>query len=315
MAGQEKAVESLLTRLYRSPYLLLTAAVFFWAVNSVLGRYMRLDIPPVALAFWRWAGAALLIAGFAWPHMKRDWPVMRDRRHLPLLLLLALTGVAMFNTLLYSGLHSTTAINAFLIQSLMPVLIILFSFLLFRDRVTGRQALGVVLSLAGAVLVIARGDAGVLRSLGLNRGDLLILVAVIGYALYSTLLRRRPQIHPLSFIGFTFIGGTLMLVPLYLWETLAVKRLVLTLPALLTIVYVAVFPSVVSYFCYNRGVELIGANRAGLFMHLIPVFGTGMALVFLGERFFWFHGLGALMIIGGIFLTLSRPRRAGRRPG
>ncbi len=299
-------MKNIFQRLYNAPYLLLTAAVFFWSVNSIVGRFMRLDVPPVALSFWRWAGASILIIYFAWPKMKEDWPVISSRRHLPLLLLLALTGVAMFNTLLYSGLHSTIAINAFLIQSLMPVLIMLFSFLVFRDKITIFQGVGVALSLFGVIMVIARGDLDVLLSLALNRGDVLILIAVIGYAVYSILLRQRPELHPLSFIGFTFISGAIMILPLYLWESFTVKALSLTGPTLLTIAYVAVFPSIVSYFCFNRGVELIGANRAGLFIHLAPVFGTIMAILFLGESFFWFHGIGIVMIISGILLTLQK---------
>jgi len=299
-------LKKLFQRLYNAPYLLLTAAVFFWSVNSIVGRFMRLDVPPVALSFWRWAGASLLIIYFAWPKLKKDWPIMRRRENLPLLILLALTGIAMFNTLLYSGLHSTIAINAFLIQSLMPVLIMLFSFLIFRDKITIFQGVGVALSFAGVVLVIARGDLEILRSLALNRGDVMILIAAIGYSFYSTMLRQRPDIHPLSFIGFTFIAGTMMILPIYLWENFTVKTLSLNGPTFLTIAYVVIFPSIVSYFCYNRGIELIGANRAGLFIHLSPVFGTIMAILFLGERFFWFHGIGIIMIISGIILTLQK---------
>ena len=295
-------LKNLFRRFYSAPYLLLTLAVFFWSVNSIVGRFMRLEVPPIALSFWRWAGASLLIFCFAWPKLKEDWPIIR--RYLPLLLLLALTGVAMFNTMLYSGLQSTVALNGFLIQSTMPVLIMLFSFFLFRDKVSHIQGVGVALSLAGVVMVIARGDIEVLRSLSFNRGDILIFIAAVGYALYSVLLRQRPTFHPISFIAFTFVTGTLMLLPLYIWETVTVKALTINGPTLLTIAYVAIFPSIVSYFCYNRGIELIGANRAGLFIHLLPVFGTIMAVLFLGERFFWFHGIGIVMIFVGIILTL-----------
>jgi len=277
-------------------------AVFFWSVNSIVGRFMRLDVPPIALSFWRWVGASILISYFAWPKVKEDWPIIR--KDLPLLLLLALTGIAMFNTLLYTGLQSTVALNGFLIQSTMPVLIMLFSFFFFRDKINHLQGIGVLLSLAGVVIVIARGDLEVLRSLSLNRGDILIFIAAIGYAVYSVLLRKRPILHPLSFIAFTFVTGTLMLLPLYLWEALTVKMLTFNTPTMLTIAYVAIFPSIISYFCYNRGIELIGANRAGLFIHLMPVFGTIMAIVFLGETFFWFHGVGIVMIFSGIVMTL-----------
>ncbi len=295
-----------LERLYRAPYLLLTMAVFFWAVNSVVGRYMRLSVPPVGLAFWRWAGASLLLLPFALSQLRRDLGLVR--RHLGLLLALALTGVAMFNTLLYTGLQTTTALNAFLIQSLMPVMIMLLSFFGFREKISLLQGVGVLLSLAGVVTVIARGDFAVLASLSARRGDLLIFIAVIGYAVYSVLLRRLPAgLHPLSFLLFTFVAGSLMLLPFYLYESFTVKAMSLNFPTLLTVAYVVIFPALVSYFCYNRGVELVGANRAGLFIHLIPVFGTVMAVLFLGEAFHRFHAVGFILVFSGIGLTLYRP--------
>ena len=159
-------------------------------------------------------------------------------------------------------------------QSLMPVLIVAFSFLLFRDTVSPIQGLGIVVSLAGALTIIARGELAVLAALQFNRGDLLVGAAIVCYAGYSALLRKRPAVHPLSFIAATFWLGTLMLLPLYLWEHLTVRTLQLQPGVLLVIGYVALFPSIVSYLCYNRGVELIGANRAGLFIHLMPAFGT-----------------------------------------
>jgi len=295
-------LKNLFRRLYSAPHLLLTMAVFFWSVNSIVGRFMRLEVPPIALSFWRWAGASLIIIYFAWPKLKEDWPIIR--RHLPLLLMLALTGIAMFNTLLYTGLQSTVALNSFLIQSTMPIFIMLFSFFIFRDKINHLQGVGVAFSLVGVVVVMARGNLEVLRSLSLNIGDILIFIAVIGYAVYSVMLRKRPSFHPLSFIAFTFVTGTLMLLPLYIWETVMVKALTLNGPNMLTIAYVAIFPSIISYFCYNRGIELIGANRAGLFIHLMPVFGTIMAVLFLGERFYWFHGVGFVMIFVGIVMTL-----------
>ncbi len=295
-------MKNLFRRLYSAPHLLLTMAVFFWSVNSIVGRFMRLEVPPIALSFWRWAGASLIIIYFAWPKLKEDWPIIR--RHLPLLLMLALTGIAMFNTLLYTGLQSTVALNSFLIQSTMPIFIMLFSFFIFRDKINHLQGVGVAFSLVGVVVVMARGNLEVLRSLSLNIGDILIFIAVIGYAVYSVMLRKRPSFHPLSFIAFTFVTGTLMLLPLYIWETVMVKALTLNGPNMLTIAYVAIFPSIISYFCYNRGIELIGANRAGLFIHLMPVFGTIMAVLFLGERFYWFHGVGFVMIFVGIVMTL-----------
>ena len=298
--------------LYNLPYVLLTLAVLFWSGNFIIGRAVRVDVPPIALAFWRWTGAFIVVIGFAWPHLRRDRPALR--RYWVIVSLLAFLGVGAFNTLIYTGLQWTIAINAFLLQSLMPVLIVLFSFLLFRDRVTWLQTAGIAISIAGASIIIVQGDVDILRSLSVNRGDLVIFVAVTLYAGYSVLLRKRPPLHPLSFLAATFLLGALMIFPFYVWESLAGRPLQLNRPTLLAIGYVVIFPSVVSYFCFNRGVDLVGANRAGMFIYLMPVFGSIMALLFLGERFRWYHGLGILFIAAGILLATRTARpEVGRR--
>lgn len=286
------------------PYLLLTMAVLFWAGNFILGRAFHSEIPPVALAYWRWVGAALLVTLPALPHLRRDRQALLQSW--PAILLLSTLGIAAFNTLAYSGLQYTEAINAFLLQSLMPVLIVLLSFILFREKVTRLQCLGILVSLCGAVTIIARGDAEILLSLSINRGDLMVFSAIACYAGYTVMLRKRPHVHPLAFIATTFWLGSLILVPLYLWETLTVATLELKPTTMLVIGYVMVFPSIVSYLCYNRGVELVGANRAGLFIHLMPVFGSLMAVFFLGERFCWYHVMGILLIGAGIYLATRK---------
>ncbi len=297
--------------LKNQPHLLLTLAILFWAGNFILGRAFHTEIPPIALAFWRWAVASLLIIVPAWPHLRNDRVAIMQ--HWPVILLLAVLGVSSFNTLAYSGLQYTQAINAFLVQSLMPVLIVALSFLLFREQVTGRQALGILVSLSGAVTIIAHGDIHRLLSLNLNRGDLLVFAAVVCYAGYTVMLRKRPAIHPLSFIAATFWIGSLVLLPLYLWEAVNVRSLEPSRNAFLVIAYVAVFPSIASYLCYNRGVELIGANRAGLFIHLMPVFGSVMAMLFLDEDFRAFHAVGIGLIASGIALATGRKRRQATR--
>jgi len=163
-------------------------------------------------------------------------------------------------------------------------------------------------SLSGAVMIIARGDMDVLLSLTVNRGDFLVMAAIACYAGYSVMLRKRPHVHPLAFICTIFWIGTIVLLPLYLWESMTVAVMQVKLTSLLVIGYVMVFPSIVSYLCYNRGVELVGANRAGLFIHLMPVFGSIMAVLFLGEAFRWYHGVGVFLIGTGIFLA-TRSRR------
>ncbi len=203
-------------RLARHPYLLLTLASLLWSANFIVGRAVHGTVPPVALAFCRWLGASLLVLYPAWPQLRRDWPAIRQAW--PILLLLAALGIAAFNTLVYTGLQTTQALNALLMQSTMPVLIVAFSFLLFGERVNGRQALGIALSLAGAAAIILRGDPAALATLAINHGDLLVMLAVLCYAAYSALLRKRPAIHPLSFVTVTFVAGTAMLLPFFLAE-------------------------------------------------------------------------------------------------
>ncbi|MFN3653404.1 MAG: DMT family transporter [Armatimonadota bacterium] len=292
-------------RLWRAPALLLALATLFWSGNFVVGRAVQAAVPPVALAFWRWTGALLLVLVFAWPHLRQDLPALR--RSWPLMLVLSGLGVAAFNTLVYLGLHSTTVTNGVLLQSTMPLLILLGSYLIFRERVRPVQLAAVAISLAGVVAIVAKGSLEVLREFAFNPGDALIFLAVCGYAVYSVLLRKRPEVRPLSFIAATFALGAAMLLPLYLWEHFRVEPLRPGGEALAAIGYVAVFPSLLSYLCFNRAVELIGANRTGQYLHLMPVFGSLLAWLFLGERLHGYHLAGIALIGAGIVLA-SRAR-------
>jgi drug/metabolite transporter (DMT)-like permease len=291
-------------KFYDFPYLLLILATFLWSVNFIVGRAVRADVPPIGLAFWRWSGASLLIFFPALRHLKHDWK--QARKNLPILLLLSATGIAVFNTLVYMGLQQTIVINAVLMQSMMPVLIVAMSFLFFREKIYRLQALGIALSLSGALSIIHKGNPYLLGSLSINRGDLLIFMAVICYAAYSVMLRRRPAIHPLSLVAITFVTGSAMLLPFYLWESFAGRPMHWDATTVGAVCYVAIFPSIIAYICFNRGVELVGANRAGLFLHLMPVFGSIMAIAFLGESLRWYHGTGIGLIALGIILATRK---------
>jgi drug/metabolite transporter (DMT)-like permease len=283
------------------PYLLLSLTSLFWAINIVLGRFIDGTIPPATLSQIRWTGAALILLAIAWRYLKRDWPVIRT--HLPILLILSFTGITLYNTMAYTGLNYTEAINVLLIQSIGPLLVALWSLILFRDRLTPAQLAGILISLAGVLLIISSGHPETLLALDLNRGDVWLIAAMTVYALYTVLLRKRPRIHFLSFLTFTIAAGAAMLLPIFLAEFGAGYRITPTPAAFAVLAYVVIFPSIVAYLCFNRGVELIGANRAGQFFHLIPVFGSLIAIVFLGERPEWFHGVGYALIIAGIFVA------------
>ncbi len=295
--------------LFDRPYLLLSLTSLFWAVNIVLGRFIAGTVPPAALAEIRWIGAALIAVPLAREHLIRDWPAIRSR--LGIMLLLSFTGITVYNTLAYHGLEYTTALNGSLMQSSAPLMIGLWSLILFRDRLTLAQLAGIVISFVGVTTIIARGDFATLADVTLNPGDVWFLVAMVSYALYAALLRRRPAIHFLSFLAFTFVAGAIMLAPVTAAEYLAGRRIDPTPAAFAVLAYVVIFPSLLAYVFFNRGVELIGANRTGPFFHLIPVFGSAVAILFLGERPHLYHGLGYLLIITGIFVA---QRGARKRP-
>lgn len=284
------------------PYVLLVLTALFWSGNFIVARATHVDVPPIGLAFWRWFGSLAVVLPFAWRPLRRDWPVIR--RHWRIIVALAAIGVASFNTLVYLGLQTTTAINAVLLQSAIPVSIVAFAYLLFGTTVRPIQAGGILLSLTGVVTIVGRGDLDIIHGLAFNHGDLLVFAAVVLWALYSVLLRKRPQLHPLSFLTITIAISVPLLAPLYAWEHFTVRPMHFDRSTLAAVGYVAIFPSVLAYMFYNRGVDLIGANRAGTFIHLMPLFGSIMAILFLGESFHLYHAIGIAMILGGITLAV-----------
>jgi len=286
------------------PYLLLTLCSLFWAGNTVVGRAAVDLVPPATMTFVRWAIAFVVLLPFAWSHVVRDWPAIR--RHLVAITLLAMIGSAGYNIVAYLALHYTEAINSLLLQSVCPLFVALWSFALFRDRLTLVQALGIATSMTGAAVIICRGDLGVLTRFAFNAGDLMILVALVFYALYTALVRVRPAMHPLSFLAATIAASTVLMLPPMGYELAAGYVPALGAATLAAFAYVGIFPSVVSYFFLNRGIELIGANRAAPFIHLMPVFGSILAILFLGERPQLFHAAGYALVLTGVALAARR---------
>ncbi len=290
--------------LFDQPYLLLSLTALFWAGNVVLGRFVAGHIPPMTLSFVRWAGAFMVLLPFAARHLVRDWPTIS--RHARLLTLLALTGFSAYNTMAYYGLQYTTAINGLLLQSVAPLFVALWTFVLFRDRLTMRQALGIGLSLTGVIVIICHGSLTILLSIAFNRGDVWFVIALLIYAFYTAMLRKRPVMHPLSFLAVGMGGGALFLVPAMVLELAGGRTLTFDTESLVSFVYICIFPSLLGYLFLNRGVELIGANRAAPFMHLVPVFGSVLAIVLLGERFEVFHAVGYALVFAGITIATRK---------
>lgn len=286
------------------PYLLLTLTPLFWASNAVLGRAIAGQFLPVTLSILRWTLAFLIVLPFAWPHLVRDWPTIRQR--FGTMVVLSVSGISIFNVMQYWALEYTEALNALLMQSSGPLFVAIWSLLLLGVRLTAAQAIGIVISLCGVLVILLRGDLEALSQINLNKGDLIYLVALAIFGFYSALSVKRPAIHNLSFLIFTFGCGAVCLIPMFVWE-LATRPVVQFTPHNLAVLaYVTIFPSIVSYLCFNRGVELIGANRAAPFFHLIPVFGSAMAIVFLGEKPQLFHLAGYMLVLVGVFIAARK---------
>ncbi len=290
---------------FTNPYLLLTLTALFWSGNMVLGRGIRADIPPMALAFWRWLIAFLLVLPLALPHLKSQWPQLKQGWK-PVFIL-GLLGVGGYNTFAYVALQYTVATNAVLLNSFIPVATIAISWAFLGKHLRGQEGLGVLLSLIGALTIVARGDLQVLTHLNLNIGDVWMLGAVLIWAIYTVGLAWRPAgVHPMLMLAAFTAVGLAALFPAYLWEMASGRHINLYPGSLAALAYVGIFPSFVGYIFYNRGVAEVGANKASLFIHLMPVFGTLLSAVFLGEVPFWYHYLGIGLIFAGIWLTMKK---------
>jgi len=291
-------------RLWGQPYLLLLGTVMLWAGNIVVGRAVRGEVPPVTVTLLRWTLALVVMAPFCWRR------VLADRAALIAawkpLLVLSLFGIAAYNALSYTGLQTTTVVNAGLLGASMTPFTVLFAFLFFRERPRRQVVTGMLISVLGALVVVSAGSLHTLLHFKLNRGDAFILAGLVSYSLYMVWLRRAPRVHPLSLLAGTFALGAVMLIPFALLEA-AQGRVVHWGPtALLSIGYVSIFPSLIAYLMFNRGVGLIGAARASLFIYLIPVFSAAMAVAFLGERLHGYHWAGAALIGAGIVVASRR---------
>ena len=290
------------------PYLLLSITSLCWAGNAIVGRLAAGHIPPITLSFLRWSLAFLILLPFAWKHLVRDWSAIRGR--LGIMVIISVTGIGAFNTLQYWALEYTQALNTLLLQSAGPLVVAVWSLLLLGVRLTLAQAAGVVLSLTGVLVILLHGDLSTLSGIEFNKGDVIFIVALVIFGFYSVMTLKRPAIHALSFAAFTFGIGAACLVPLLIWELATRPVMALNTANLLSLLYVALFPSTLAYLCYNRGVQLIGANRAAPFFHLVPMFGSVMAMAFLGERPQIFHFVGFALVLTGVFVASRRASAA-----
>ena len=295
----------------RNAYVLLILTTLFWGGNAVAGKFAVGHISPMLLTTLRWGMAAAVLAPFALPHLRRDWPTVRA--NLALLVALGAAGFYLFNAAMYLALTYTTAINVSIEQAGMPMLIFIANFVLYRMGVSPGQIVGFTLSLAGVALTATHGDLARLADLDVNRGDALMLGAIVLYGGYTVVLRHKPQIHWQSLILVMCVIAFIISLPFTAWEFAIGSLIVPDARGWAVAAYTAILPSLLSQAFYIRGVELIGANRAGLFVNLVPIFGTLLSIALLGEDFHPYHAVALAMVLGGIWLAEhSGRKRAGR---
>ena len=286
-------------------YLFLALAMLSWSGNIVVARALAGIVPPLGLSLMRWSIAFIVVLPFAAAELVAKRSVVR--RNWSILLVLGLLGLTICNSLSYVGVQWTTAINGALVNSAGPMLTLAASFAFYRERVTHRQIAGILISLLGVVVIVIRGDAAALFDLSINIGDLVILISVGTWSVYTVMLPRRPsQLSPVALLAILFAIGWMTVLPLHLVESALGRPLPLSGPALLGYAYVGLFPAVIAFFGWNRGVAVIGPNRASLFSHLMPLFSAGLAHVFLGEEIAPYHLAGAALIFLGIFTANLR---------
>jgi len=294
-------------------YLSLAIVMLFWAGNSIVGRAIRTDIPPFTLAFLRWTIALAVILPLAWRHIVKDRVALA--RGWKIVLALGVLGVACFNGFLYLALHYTSATNALLFQAAIPAVVLLANRLIFAQSAPLGRIGGVILSTIGVVVVIIKADIAALADLHLGLGDMLVLAAVVTWSLYTSLLRLKPPVESLSLLSATFLIGALCMAPLAGIEWAGGDRPHAEPAVLAGVLYVAIFPSVLSYLLFNRAVEQIGSGKAGQTMSLMPLFGAVIAAWILGEPLHFYHYIGMVLIFGGIALSIAidrRPAEIGR---
>ncbi len=287
--------------LWSSAPFLLTLASFTWCTNTVMVRGLAHDVPPMGLAFWRMAAATVFVAAIGWNTLRADAPSLL--KHWKLMLILGATGIGGFNLLIYVGLQTTTALHTLLLQSVIPVTIIGCAALLYRERPSLLQSLAIAISLVGVAVIVGHGSIMEVLRLEIVRGDAWVFAAMIFYGFYSVLLRRLPRLHPMSFLFGSFLAASLVLLPSAVWEGITVGPVPASPRVLLACLYLAVVPSTLAYLCFNRGVALIGAARAGQYVHLVPVFGSLLAVFWLGEAFGPYLLVGIALIAAGLVLA------------
>jgi len=290
----------------RIAYIFLILATLFWSGNFIVGKAASLfDIPPFTLNFYRWTFAWLILAPFTIKeiYQKRDHIL----ENIKLILVLGITSITVFNSIVYYSLNFTQVISGVLMISTIPVMIIFFCWVFKIERTNFYQILGVIFSLFGVIVIVTKADIGKLLSLNFNKGDLWMVVAMFSWAMYSALLRKKKlELTQLTLLQTIISAGLILLLPAYLIEMNLGYKANVNLPFILTLSYVVLFPGLASFIFWIKGISIIGSNRSGIFLHLMPIFSTVLAILIFKEKFMFFHLVGAIFIITGIVLSSKK---------
>ncbi len=291
-------------------YLYLFLTVTFWAGNFVVGKFASFyEVPPFSLNFYRWFFAWLILAPFTIPEIlkKRNYII----KNYKLFIVLGVTSITVFNSIVYYSLNFTQVISGVLMISTIPVMIMLFSSILKIEKTNVFQIIGVVFSFVGVIMIITKANIEILKNLDFNKGDITMVIAMFSWALYSTLLKgKKYELTQISLLQVVITFGLVFLIPIYFIEYQIGFRINLELPFILILSYVVLFPGLASFLLWIKGISMIGANRSGVFLHLMPILSAIMAMIFFSEKFMFYHILGACFIITGILLSNKKVKNA-----
>ena len=284
-------------------YILLFLTTLFWSGNFIVGKAASIyEIPPFSLNFYRWLFAWLILLPFTYKEIlkKKDYIL----NNLGLFIILGVTSITIFNSIVYYSLNFTQVISGVLMISTIPVMIIFISSLLKIEKTNFFQIIGVALSLIGVVFIVTKADIEILKTLNFNKGDLTMVIAMFSWATYSALLKKKKyELSQISLLEVVITFGLVFLIPIYFVEMNMGYLIKLGKPFYLTLTYVVLFPGLCSFFFWIKGISIIGANRSGIFLHLMPIFGAIMAMLIFDEKFMFYHFLGAIFILSGIILS------------
>ena len=288
-------------------YLILILTTIFWSGNFIVGKAASMfQIPPFSLNFYRWFFAGIILLPFTYKEIINKKKYILD--NLGFFIILGITSITIFNSIVYYSLYYTQVISGILMISTIPVWIIFISSLLNIEKTNIFQILGVVLSLTGVIFIITKADLNLIKNLDFNKGDLSMVVAMFSWAIYSALLKsKKYEISQVSLLEVVIICGLTFLIPIYFIEMSMGNEIILGKQFYLILGYVVIFPGLAAFFFWIKGISIIGANRAGIFLHLMPIMGAIMAMLIFDEKFMFYHILGAIFIIAGI--TLSNKKK------